>query len=109
MPLTPRGVSGVKLTCFNISKGHRVALHVNSTEYKRRHELPFLVLPGSTDYLLPALVAKQHGCIGGPCVLRWKCLLDKLADPNRANLYPKCCMRLFQLATEALETGDMDK
>jgi uncharacterized protein YbbC (DUF1343 family) len=103
------GVSGVKLTCFNISKGHRVALHVNSAEYKRRHELPFLVLSGSTDYLLPALVARQHGCIGGPCVDAWQCLLNKLADLNSANLYPKCCMRLFQLTTEAFETGSIDK
>ncbi|KIW12259.1 hypothetical protein PV08_09535 [Exophiala spinifera] len=82
-------IVGVKLTCFNISKGHRVALHIDSLEYRERHRLPFLVLAGSTDYLLPAIVARHHGCIGGP-----------------ANLYPKVCLRLFQLGTKALETGD---
>ncbi|KAH8816077.1 hypothetical protein F5884DRAFT_872584 [Xylogone sp. PMI_703] len=82
--------SGVKLTCYNISKGHRVALHVNSPEYKKRHPLPFLVLPGGSDYMLSGLVSRQHGCVGGP-----------------ANLYPKVCMRLFTTATRALETGDM--
>ncbi|KAJ9613884.1 hypothetical protein H2200_002020 [Cladophialophora chaetospira] len=84
-----QNIVGVKLTCFNISKGHRVALHVNSPEYRQRHKLPFLVLAGSTDYLLPALVARQHGCIGGP-----------------VNLYPKVCLKLFQLGTSALEMGD---
>ncbi|OQU94101.1 Fungal Zn2-Cys6 binuclear cluster domain-containing protein [Cladophialophora immunda] len=81
-------ISGVKLTCFNVSKGHRVALHIGSPEYRERHKLPFLVLAGSTDYLLPAIVARHHGCIGGP-----------------VNLYPKVCLRLFQLGTKALEVG----
>ncbi|OAQ63688.1 dihydrodipicolinate synthetase [Pochonia chlamydosporia 170] len=86
-----QNITGVKLTCCNIAKGHRLALHVNAPEYQARHRLPFLVLPGSTDYLLPALVARQHGCIGGP-----------------ANLYPKTCMKLYQTAVEALETGNFE-
>ncbi|KAL2865082.1 dihydrodipicolinate synthase family protein [Aspergillus lucknowensis] len=86
-----QNIAGVKLTCFNIAKGYRVALHANSPAYRTRHPLPFLVMPGSTDYLLPALVGRQHGCIGGP-----------------ANLYPKTCVEIFQKATEALETGNLD-
>ena len=84
-----QNIAGVKLTCYNISKGHRVALHVNSEAYKERHKLPFLVLPGATNILLAGLVTRQHGCIGGP-----------------ANLYPKVCMKLFRTATKAFETGD---
>ncbi|KAL1851646.1 hypothetical protein VTK73DRAFT_9392 [Phialemonium thermophilum] len=86
-----QNIAGVKLTCYNIAKGYRVALHVDSPEYKARHPLPFLVLPGSTDYLLPALIGRQHGCIGGP-----------------ANLYPKTCVKIFRTATEALKTGDFE-
>ncbi|KAJ8133243.1 hypothetical protein O1611_g381 [Lasiodiplodia mahajangana] len=84
-------ISGVKLTCGSISKGYRVALHVNSPEYKARHPLPFLVMPGSSDYLLPALIGRQHGCIAGP-----------------ANLYPKACVKVFQAGSKAAETGDIE-
>ncbi|KAJ5611476.1 dihydrodipicolinate synthetase [Penicillium herquei] len=84
-------IAGVKLTCGNIAKGHRVALHVNSPEYRSRHPLPFLVMPGSTEYLLPALIGRQHGCIGGP-----------------ANLYPKVCVRIFELSRDSFETGSFD-
>ncbi|KAF2104990.1 aldolase [Rhizodiscina lignyota] len=75
-----------------ISKGHRVALHVKSPEYRARHPLPFLVLPGGSDYMLPALVARQDGCVSGP-----------------ANIYPKVMMKLFRTSVEALETGNAKK
>ncbi|CAH0000537.1 unnamed protein product [Clonostachys byssicola] len=86
-----QNIAGVKLTCFNIAKGYRVALHVNSAEYRARHPLPFLVLPGCTDYLLPAILGRQHGCIGGP-----------------ANLYPKLCVKIFETGKKAMETGNME-
>ncbi|KAJ8124133.1 hypothetical protein ONZ43_g73 [Nemania bipapillata] len=84
-----QNIVGVKLTCGSISKGYRVALHVNSLQYKARHTLPFLVMPGSSDYLLPALIGRQHGCIAGP-----------------ANLYPKTCVKVFQDGSRAVETDD---
>ncbi|KAF4547902.1 L-threo-3-deoxy-hexylosonate aldolase-like protein 2 [Elsinoe fawcettii] len=87
-----QNIIGVKLTCYNISKGHKVALHVNSAEYHKRHPLPFLVLPGSSDYLLPAIIGRQHGCIAGP-----------------VNLYPKLLAKIFKLGNEALEEQDMSK
>ncbi|TKX27303.1 L-threo-3-deoxy-hexylosonate aldolase-like protein 1 [Elsinoe australis] len=87
-----KNIVGVKLTCYNISKGHKVALHVNTAQYQQRHPLPFLVLPGSSDYLLPAIVGRQHGCIAGP-----------------VKLYPKVCAKIFRLSTQALVERDMAK
>lgn len=55
---------GAKLTCAGIGKGHRLAKHTQSASYLARHA-PFQVLPGFSDYLLPALVTKQTGCITG--------------------------------------------
>ncbi|KAI1121211.1 dihydrodipicolinate synthetase [Nemania abortiva] len=86
-----QNICGVKLTCGSISKGYSIALHVNSSEYKVRHPLPFLVMPGSSDYLLPALIGRQNGCIAGP-----------------ANLYPKTCVRVFQMGSKAIKTSDFE-
>ncbi|KAG8625964.1 hypothetical protein KVT40_006365 [Elsinoe batatas] len=87
-----QNIVGVKLTCASITKGHLLALDVDSAEYRERHHLPFLVLPGSSDYLLPALLARQHGCIAGP-----------------VNLYPKLLARIFSLGSQALQEGNMEK
>lgn len=51
---------GAKLTCAGIGKGGRLAAHTQSKEYLSRHG-PFQVLPGFSDYLLPALVTGQTG------------------------------------------------
>lgn len=69
-----------------------MGLHISSKEYKARHPLPFLVLPGGSDYMLPALVGRQSGAVTGP-----------------GQLYPKVMMKLFNTSVEALETGNMEK
>lgn len=79
---------GTKLTCAGIGKGTRIAAHVQSKEYLARHG-PFQVLPGFTDYLLPALVTGHTGCITGT-----------------GNVIPKTIVKLFDLSTKAIETGD---
>jgi hypothetical protein len=84
---------GVKLTCFNIAKGHRLALHVNSEEYRKRHPKRFLVLPGSTDYMLPAMIGRQHGCIGGPSV----------CQPSRSSADELQCQFISKDLREAIQ------
>ena len=79
---------GVKLTCANIGKGTRIAAHTQSKEYLSRHG-PFQVLPGFSDYLLPALVSKQTGCITGT-----------------GNVIPKTIVKLYNTAVEAIKTCD---
>jgi hypothetical protein len=79
---------GTKLTCAGIGKGTRIAAHVQSKEYLARHG-PFQVLPGFTDYLLPALVSGHTGCITGT-----------------GNVIPKSIVKLYNLSTKAIETGD---
>ncbi|KAL8277828.1 hypothetical protein RQP46_009811 [Phenoliferia psychrophenolica] len=79
---------GTKLTCAGIGKGHRIALHTQTPAYLARHG-PFQVLPGFADYLLPALVSRQTGCITGT-----------------GNVIPKTIVKLYATATAALKTGD---
>lgn len=75
--LTPNYVV-LQLTCAMIGKGHRLSAHTLSEDYKARHRLPFFVLPGYSDILLPALVSRATGCITGtgayldPCILSSK-------------------------------------
>jgi dihydrodipicolinate synthase/N-acetylneuraminate lyase len=57
--------SASQLTCAGIGKGHRIAAHTQSKAYKARHSLPFVVLPGYSDYLLSAIISRQSGCITG--------------------------------------------
>lgn len=58
---------GAKLTCAGIGKGTRLAAHTQSKEYLSRHGA-FHVLPGFSDYLLPALVTGQTGWyVSHPC------------------------------------------
>lgn len=83
---------GVKLTCGSCSKGLRIALHTQTPSYLSSHGGPFAVLPGFADYLLPALVARQSGCITGT-----------------GNLIPKTIVKLYKTAVEAIETGDKGK
>lgn len=35
-----QNIVGVKLTCAGIGKGHRIAKHTKSAEYKKRHPTP---------------------------------------------------------------------
>ncbi|KAK9495386.1 hypothetical protein V1508DRAFT_186445 [Lipomyces doorenjongii] len=86
---------GVKLTCASIGKGQRVGIHTSSSAYKARHpgKQQFLVLPGFSDYLLPAVLARQHGCITGTgnvfpklIVSLYKAVADFVADPTAEKL-----------------------
>ncbi|KAM0788389.1 hypothetical protein ACM66B_001527 [Microbotryomycetes sp. NB124-2] len=81
---------GVKLTCGNIGKGQRIARHTSTPEYLARHGSQFFVLPGLVDYLLPSVIARQHGCITGT-----------------GNIIPKTCVKLWKISNEALETGNV--
>ncbi|KAK4699291.1 4-hydroxy-2-oxoglutarate aldolase, partial [Phenoliferia sp. Uapishka_3] len=77
-----------QLTCAGIGKGHRLAMYTQSEAYLARHS-PFQVLPGFSDYLLPALVSRQTGCITGT-----------------GNCIPKTIVKLYKTATAALASGD---
>ncbi|CAD6575459.1 MAG: hypothetical protein CYPHOPRED_005713 [Cyphobasidiales sp. Tagirdzhanova-0007] len=79
---------GAKLTCAGIGKGLRIAAHTQSKEYRARHG-PFHILPGYSDYLLPALVSGQTGCITGT-----------------GNVFPKLIVKLYEQCVKAIETGD---
>jgi dihydrodipicolinate synthase/N-acetylneuraminate lyase len=56
---------GAKLTCGSIGKTHRLTIHTRSAAYKARHPLPFVVMPGFSDLLLPSMVVGSAGCITG--------------------------------------------
>lgn len=88
---------GAKLTCAMIGKGQRLAAFTQTPEFlaKRGSYLQnvtetgaFQVLPGFSESLLPALVAKHHGCITGT-----------------GNVFPKTIGRLYTQATKGLK-GD---
>jgi len=82
---------GTKLTCAGIGKGTRIAAHVQTKEYLSRHGGPFAVLPGFTDYLLPAIVSGHTGCITGT-----------------GNVIPKTIVKLYNLSAKFAETGDLE-
>ncbi|KAF8877404.1 dihydrodipicolinate synthase [Mucidula mucida] len=79
---------GAKLTCAGIGKGHRLSAYTQSEAYKKRHPTKFFVLPGFADYLLPALVSRQNGCITGT-----------------GNVIPKTIVALYKASVHALKTG----
>ncbi|KAJ7497625.1 dihydrodipicolinate synthase [Mycena latifolia] len=79
---------GAKLTCASIGKGHRLAAHTQSAAYKSRHARPFLVMPGFSDILLPALISRAAGCITGT-----------------GNIIPKTIVALYDAATAFLAAG----
>jgi dihydrodipicolinate synthase/N-acetylneuraminate lyase len=79
---------GAKLTCASIGKGHRLSAHTQSAAYKARHPTPFFVMPGFSDILLPALVARASGCITGT-----------------GNIIPKTIVKLYDTAIAALASG----
>jgi len=79
---------GAKLTCAGIGKGLRLASYTQSEAYLARHT-PFQVLPGFSDYLLPALVSRQTGCITGT-----------------GNVIPKTIVKLYKTSIAAIESGD---
>ncbi|KAL8279754.1 hypothetical protein RQP46_007849 [Phenoliferia psychrophenolica] len=79
---------GAKLTCAGIGKGHRLAAYTQTPAYLARHG-PFQVLPGFSDYLIPALVSRQTGCITGT-----------------GNVIPKTIVKLYKSATAALRSGN---
>ncbi len=79
-----------QLTCAGIGKGHRIAAHTQTKAYLSRHGA-FQVLPGFSDYLLPALTARHTGCITGT-----------------GNVFPKLIVKLYVTAMKALETGDAE-
>ncbi|KAK7202375.1 dihydrodipicolinate synthase [Myxozyma melibiosi] len=85
---------GVKLTCAGIGKGHRVVAHTSTSEYKARHpaKQEFLVLPGFSDYLFPALTTGQHGCITGT-----------------GNVFPKLIVALFNAAQDYIAAPTPEK
>lgn len=88
---------GVKLTCGNIGKGHRIANYVRSAEYKKRKGAyldsvveggDFQILPGFSDTLLSALTAHHTGCI-----------------TSTGALFPKTIRRLYDQGLKGL-AGD---
>ncbi|KAK7000702.1 putative dihydrodipicolinate synthase [Favolaschia claudopus] len=83
---------GVKLTCASIGKGQRIAIHTQSAAYKERHPRPFFIMPGYSDILLPALIARASGCITGT-----------------GNVIPKTIVKLYDTAVSALATGNAEQ
>jgi dihydrodipicolinate synthase/N-acetylneuraminate lyase len=79
-----------QLTCAGIGKGHRIAAHTQSKTYLSHHG-PFQILPGFSDYLLPALTARHTGCITGT-----------------GNVFPKLIVKLYDTSVKALATGDAE-
>lgn len=77
-----------QLTCAGIGKGIRIVRHTTSKAYLASHG-PFQVLPGFSDYLLPALVSGHTGCITGT-----------------GNIIPKTMVALYNASLKWLETGD---
>ncbi|KAH8808498.1 mitochondrial putative 4-hydroxy-2-oxoglutarate aldolase [Xylogone sp. PMI_703] len=79
-------IAGVKLTCGNTGKLNRVAAATRSskaTSNTSSSAPPFLVLAGSADFTLQALVAGGHGILAG-----------------LANIAPKSCLEVVKLYRE---------
>ncbi|CAK9779500.1 putative dihydrodipicolinate synthase [Cutaneotrichosporon oleaginosum] len=85
---------GAKLTCAMIGKGQRLAAYAQSDAYVAAHPQlknvtatgQFQVLPGFSESLLPALVARHTGCITGT-----------------GNVFPKTIARLYDQAVKGLQ------
>ncbi|RXW20898.1 hypothetical protein EST38_g4949 [Candolleomyces aberdarensis] len=70
LAITSPNIFGVKLTCGNVGKLTRLAETVSTesfqTKYPRKNsDLPFLVLGGFADFLLPSAFVEGHGAITG--------------------------------------------
>lgn len=78
-------IVGVKLTCGNTGKLNRVASATKpkSGSTSSSSAPPFLVLAGSADFTLQALVAGGHGILAG-----------------LANIAPKACVEIVRLYRE---------
>jgi dihydrodipicolinate synthase/N-acetylneuraminate lyase len=85
---------GAKLTCAGIGKGNRLAAYTSTSGYRARHQhkQQFLVLPGFSDYLFPAVIAKQHGCITGT-----------------GNVFPKLIVSLYKAITDFVAAPSPEK
>lgn len=88
---------GAKLTCAMIGKGQRLAHYTQQPEYLAKHASflnsvsasgQFQVLPGFSESLLPALLARHTGCITGT-----------------GNVFPKTMARLYSQSVKGL-AGD---
>ncbi|KAK0617310.1 Dihydrodipicolinate synthetase-like protein [Immersiella caudata] len=74
-------IMGVKLTCGNTGKLNRVAAATRKLSKSRDSRNPdFLVLAGSADFSIQALVAGGHGILAG-----------------LANIAPKACIKTIEL------------
>lgn len=80
-------IVGVKLTCGNTGKLARVAAATKKIPKEYNHARPeFLVLAGSADFTIQALVAGGHGILAG-----------------LANIAPKACIETI----ERFQAGDL--
>ncbi|KAL1409037.1 hypothetical protein Q8F55_005861 [Vanrija albida] len=88
---------GAKLTCAMIGKGQRLAAHTQSADFLARHGAglkqttvtgQWQVLPGFSESLLPAVLARHTGCITGT-----------------GNIFPKTINRLYTQTVKGL-AGD---
>ncbi|OBZ75930.1 L-threo-3-deoxy-hexylosonate aldolase [Grifola frondosa] len=81
-------LAGVKLTCGNVGKLTRICATVSDPSFSASHgrdpTIPFLVLGGFVDFIVPSAFANGHGAITG-----------------LANIAPHATMRLFELAEAA--------
>ncbi|KXH58080.1 dihydrodipicolinate synthetase [Colletotrichum nymphaeae SA-01] len=88
-------IVGVKLTCGNTGKLNRVAAATRKLAKNPDSKTPeFLVLAGSADFSIQALVAGGHGILAG-----------------LANIAPKACIRTIELFQEGRhgEAQDMQE
>jgi len=85
-------IVGVKLTCGNTGKLNRVAAATRKLSKNRdRHNPDFLVLGGSADFSIQALVAGGHGILAG-----------------LANIAPKACIKTISLYNEGKTEAAQD-
>lgn len=74
-----RNVCGVKLTCANVGKLTRITALTHDTQFmseypRHSREMPFTVIDGFIDFLLPSALVQSGGAISG-----------------LANIAPVCC------------------
>lgn len=92
---THSNIVGVKLTCGNTGKLNRI---VSATKSDKSQTLtsqpPFVVLGGSADFTLQALIGGGHGILAG-----------------LANIAPKACIEIVRLYTEGrlIEAQEMQE
>jgi len=86
LALASDNIVGVKLTCGAVGKFTRIADAVSQPSFAsgRKNGLPFLVLGGFADFLVPSTFSNGHGAITG-----------------LANFVPASIRKMFELATLA--------